>query len=93
MNTATVAKRVRRRQLKVGKVFICTTEGGHDHPTHSCPKGDPIVVNTIFSKGTKMSTGVIVTISGQFIHPERGPMHHSFRLCDLRELTAEEWGI
>lgn len=86
--------RVRRRDLKVGRVFICKTEGGIDHPTHSCPAGEPVIVNCIFEEGTRHSGRIPVPVVCNANFTKRGEvMKHNFRLADIRKVTPEEWGI
>lgn len=90
MNAPTVHQRVRRRNLKEGRVFICATEGGVNHPTHTCPAGDPIIIDTILSKSATCND-IPVAVAGKFITRDGKPTIHCFRLCDLRLATAEDW--
>lgn len=96
-NTATTASksRVRHRDLKVGKVFFCAKDGQMvDMPQsfHSCPEGEPVVIDYIFRPGFKDAKwGVPVACTGKFIHPTQGICNHTFKLCDLRPATIEDW--
>ena len=86
--------RVRRRDLKAGRFFLCTRNGMlNSGCLHACGAGEPVLVRSIYDNETvKTFKGVKVraSISGEFLI--KGKLtRHLFQLCDLRKMTDEDW--